>query len=191
MTVPSASSSTPLTQPATKIREQQVPKRHARITPKGRVRFSATRLTLRAMLWESTVEMARMAPSDVDMDAAQMPISTQHPRKVGSCRSQKQVRTGARGVGGDGTVLSFCRTESSITSQPRNARACPKRALYDFGSCKGSLGMPLARVLKVLSSIPQEGCPSCCILRGSSTHYCSDKEGIHASLRICRSPNSP
>lgn len=26
-----------------------------------------------------------MAPSDVDMEAAQMPISTQHPRNVGSC----------------------------------------------------------------------------------------------------------
>lgn len=39
------------------------------------------------MLCESTVEMARMAPSDVDMEAALMPISTQQPKNVGSCRA--------------------------------------------------------------------------------------------------------
>lgn len=41
------------------------------------------RFTLRPMLCESTVEMARMAPSDVDIDAALIPISTQQPNQVG------------------------------------------------------------------------------------------------------------
>lgn len=49
-------------------------------------------VTLRTTLCESTVEMARMAPSDVDIEAAQMPISTQQPRNVGICGERKEDR---------------------------------------------------------------------------------------------------
>lgn len=48
--------------------------------------------TLRATLCERTVEIARMAPSEVDIEAAVMPISTQHPIQVGICSDHRRSR---------------------------------------------------------------------------------------------------